>query len=215
MGQQTDIAMFEIERHLSDPSLRGILVLRERGSNRLSWWFARYGEGEDFDHVEMALFKRLADATNAFADIPNEAKVIFVCNWSPCAECTATNIPGICKAVFGGVKQAVELSFVYRYVYSKVRYTYAKRKELVFDTDELALAAYQKLNEDMSKLYTAHWTPVGFTGPFATPGNIIEKPRTRFRLRPLEWTKRPDWKGQPPPLLPGLGPLDRAGGNKT
>ncbi len=145
MGQATD----NTNHILQDSHPFGMwarLFVRDRSGNHHYNNFINREPTEA--HVEQVLMGDLsARFGHNFGNIPDGSTIIFICNFSPCKECTANLIPGF-VALFAHRDIIIKFKFNTYYSFQSMPGYKDKSNPIIWERDDEAQLAYNTLSND-------------------------------------------------------------------
>lgn len=140
---------------------------------------AKYEQAPGADHVERALLRGVIGHFGTPDQIPNGARIVVVCNWSPCRDCVANAIPQFMALVAG---RNIQVKFRYRHIYTGELFATAwpasARQAHAWNTDPEALEAYAALSHHYGRvlLYRSRLIPMPERGEAMRAIDEISRP---------------------------------------
>lgn len=160
MGRLTNEAgrdLYSYLAHIGAPSskMAAMVVLHDKQKNTYFRGVADYA-GDDNRHVEHILMALISEHyKDKLSDVPNNAKIVFFCTWSPCTKCTRDHLPGFAK-ILGAKERAISLKFVFQEYYVKGKFTPSSHQHAgtsLWESQEAANAAYAALMAESGTIF--------------------------------------------------------------
>jgi hypothetical protein len=151
MGKATSRAVFKLDMSADSEEMTGVLLVAEPNSQYVVQKHSFQWASNE--HAEIKAMQWLSERYGG-EELPNlsdDAKIIFVCNWSPCKQCTEHTIPGWLSMIKLSERN-IRVKFRFRDVYCRGAYKGRGSEQYVWMARSTAMDAYR----DLENTYGVH-----------------------------------------------------------